>query len=932
MRSIKVLLITLFLISSSYSQKFDLNDKVPFDSKIKAGVLDNGLKYFIRENAKPTNRAELRLVLNAGSILEDEDQQGLAHFVEHMAFNGSENFKKNELVNYLESIGMKFGPDINAYTSFDETIYMLQLPTDNMETLGKGFQILEDWAHNLSFEDEEIDKERGVIIEEWRLGRGAGARLRDAQFPILFNNSQYGVRLPIGKKEIIESFKYDVLKRFYYEWYRPDLMAVIVVGDFKTEEIEQMIVKHFSNLNQIKNKRERKLFPVPDQEKMSFAIASDPEATGSSVGIYYKVKNSDNKKVIDFKQKLAEVLYNRMLGARLRELTYTADPPYASANSSKGAFIRTREFYYLGATVKDGEIARGLDAVLTEAERVKKFGFTESEFERAKNEQLVSIERSFTERDKSESAKYANEYIRHFLADEPVPGIEYEFELQKEIVPQILLSEINALAIEWMNENNAVVMVSTPQKENLPLPTEGELSKVFADVKTKNLEPYKDVVDDQPLVEALLKTQKIVEEKKIKDFEVTEWKLSNGIKVILKPTDFKNDEILMRAYSPGGNSLIDDNNYIPAATAGQLVNQSGVGVFDNPSLVKKLSGKVVNVNPYIAELTEGFLGSSSKKDLETMFELIYAYFNSPRIDSSAFLSYKSRMKTFVENREASPDAAFNDTLDLTLNNYHLRRLPWTLKTLDLLNMNKSLDIYKDRFADASDFTFIFVGSFTEEELKPLVEKYLSNLPSTKRNESYRYSDNPAPKGVIAKEVKKGIEQKSYIAISFNGPFKWTREESHLLSSMGAAFRIKIREIIREDKGGTYGVKFSAGGRQTPYDSYEVRIEFGCAPDRVDELTNELLSQLKTMIETPLEESYIEKVKEIQRREREVQRKQNDFWARTLQSFYYYNRDLNELNTSDQLTDALTSKLIQETAKKYIDMNNFVKVVLYPEGK
>jgi zinc protease len=290
------------------------------------------------------------------------------------------------------------------------------------------------------------------------------------------------------------------------------------------------------------------------------------------------------------------------------------------------------------------------------------------------------------------------------------------------------------------------------------------------------------------------------------------------------------------------------------------------------------------------------------------------------------------MKTFVENREASPDAAFNDTLDLTLNNYHLRRLPWTLKTLDLLNMNKSLDIYKDRFADASDFTFIFVGSFTEEELKPLVEKYLSNLPSTKRNESYRYSDNPAPKGVIAKEVKKGIEQKSYIAISFNGPFKWTREESHLLSSMGAAFRIKIREIIREDKGGTYGVKFSAGGRQTPYDSYEVRIEFGCAPDRVDELTNELLSQLKTMIETPLEESYIEKVKEIQRREREVQRKQNDFWARTLQSFYYYNRDLNELNTSDQLTDALTSKLIQETAKKYIDMNNFVKVVLYPEGK
>jgi zinc protease len=932
MRSIKLILITVFIISSTYSQKFDLDEKVPFDSKIKSGVLDNGLKYFIRENIKPSNRAELRLVLDAGSILEDEDQQGLAHFVEHMAFNGSENFKKNELVNYLESIGMKFGPDINAYTSFDETVYMLQLPTDNMETLKKGFQILEDWAHNLSFENEEIDKERGVIIEEWRLGRGAGARLRDAQFPVLFNNSQYGIRLPIGKKEIIESFKYDVLKRFYADWYRPDLMAVIAVGDFKTEDIEKMIIKHFSGIESPKNKRERKYFPVPDQDKISFAIASDPEATSSSVGIYYKVKTGGNEKVVDFKQKLTEVLYNRMLGARLRELTNLANPPFASANSSKGAFIRTREFYYLGATVKDGEIGRGLDAILTEAERVKKYGFTDSELERVKQEQLVSIERSFTERDKSESAKYANEYIRHFLANEPVPGIEYEYELQKEIIPQILLSEINGLAKEWMNENNAVVMVSSPQKENLPLPTEEELFNIFANVKTKSLEPYKDVVDEKPLVDVELTPVKIKEEKKISDFNVTEWNLANGIKVILKPTDFKNDEILMRAYSPGGNSLVDDNNYIPAATAGQLVVQSGVGHFDNSSLVKKLSGKVVNVNPYIAELTEGFLGSSSKKDLETMFELIYAYFNTPRIDSAAFLSYKSRMKTFVENREMSPDAAFNDTLDLTLNNYHPRKMPWTLKTLDLLNMNKSLEIYKDRFADASDFTFIFVGNLSEDELKPFVEKYLSNLPSLKRNEDYRYKDNQAPKGVILKDVKKGIEQKSYIALSFNGPFTWTREESYLISSMAAAFRIKIRELIREDKGGTYGVKFSAAGRQVPYNSYEVRIEFGCAPDRVDELTNELLKQLETMINTPLEDSYIEKVKEIQRRDREVQKKQNDYWARTLQSFYYYNRDLNELNTSDELIDALTSKAVLETAKKYIDMNNYVKVVLYPEGK
>ncbi|MBX2974872.1 MAG: insulinase family protein [Ignavibacteriaceae bacterium] len=928
--TMKIVIAIILFASFIIPQNFKPNDVVPFDKKIKSGQLSNGLKYFIRENSKPTNRAELRLVVNVGSILEDEDQQGLAHFVEHMAFNGTKNFQKNELVNYLESIGMKFGPDINAYTSFDETVYMLQLPTDNTETLHKGFQILEDWAHNLSFDNEEIDKERGVIIEEWRLGRGASARMRDKQFPVLFDKSQYADRLPIGKKEILENFEYETLKRFYRDWYRPDLMAVIVVGDFKIEDIEKLIIQHFSNLKMPKNVRERTFFPVPDQEKISFAIATDPEASGSSISVYYKVKSGDNGKVVDFKKRLTEVLYNRMLSSRLRELTFTSDPPFASSNSAKGQFIRTREFYFLGATVKDGGIEKGLDALLTEAERVKRFGFTESELQRTKNEQIRSIELSYTERDKSESAKYVNEYIRHYLNGEPVPGIEYEYALQKEIVPQITLEEINSLASEWMNDNNAIVMVSLPQKDNLQPPTEEGLLKVFQNVKSKKLEQYTDVVDDAPLVEKELVSASIMNEKKIDEFKVTEWQLPNGVKVILKPTDFKNDEVLLRAYSFGGNSLVDDNDFIPASTAGQLIVQSGVGKYDNPSLVKKLSGKVVNLNPYIGEHSEGFLGTSSKKDMETMFQLIYAYFVTPRIDTAAFSAYKSRMRTFVENRDVSPDAAFNDTLDLTLNNYHPRRMPWTLKTLDKLDLNKSMKIYQDRFKDASDFTFILVGSFSLDEVKPLVEKYLANLPSINRKESYRDIKIKTPTGVIKKNVYKGIEQKSYVTISFNGDFNWTREESYLISSMASAFRIKIRELIREDKGGTYGVQFSASGRQAPYNSYEVKVAFGCDPSRVDELLENLFAELKSLLSKPIDNSYVEKVKEIQRRDREVQIKQNDFWARTLQSYYYYNRNLSELNTMDELINNLSSEAILATAKKYIDFDNYVQVVLYPE--
>ncbi|MBN1996736.1 insulinase family protein, partial [candidate division KSB1 bacterium] len=617
------------------------DDRLPVASDIINGRFENGLIYIIKSNKKPENRAELRLVVNAGSVLENEDQQGLAHFTEHMAFNGTKNFAKHELIDYLESIGMKFGPEINAYTDFDETVYMLQVPTDSIEIMEKAFRILQDWASGISFEDGEIDKERGVIIEEWRLGRGANARMRDIQYPIIFKNSRYAERLPIGKKEIVEFCKYETLRQFYRDWYRPDLMAVIAVGDFDVEWIRGQIEKHFAGLESPMQSRKRTVFPVPGHEETLFAIASDPEATGTSLSVYYKLDLEQEVTVADYRRNLVENIYNAMLNQRLYELLKQSDPPFLGAGSDKGRFVRSKEVYFLGANVKDGGIPRGLEALLTEARRVKMYGFTQSELERVIKDVMRGMERAYKERDKTQSRIYASEYTRHFLTDEPIPGIEYEYAFYEKFLPGIQLDEINQLAGRWISENNRVIVISAPEKPDVPVPGEKDLLAVFEAVETKQITPYVDTVSDEPLVKNLPEAGKINSEKVLQQLGVTELTLSNGITIILKPTDFKNDEIRFRAFSPGGHSLVSDSLYVAASTAVSVVTEGGIGEFNDIELEKKLAGTVARVSPYIGTYYEGLTGSASPQDMETMFQLIYLYMTAPRKDSTAFVSYQT---------------------------------------------------------------------------------------------------------------------------------------------------------------------------------------------------------------------------------------------------------------------------------------------------
>lgn len=930
MRNIAACLIYLLTCTclNAQQKQVDTEARLPLDTKITTGKLDNGLTWFIRNNEKPENRAQLWLVVNAGSILEDEDQLGLAHFTEHMAFNGTKHFAKQELVDYLESIGMQFGPEVNAYTGFDETVYMLQVPTDDQELMEKGFLILEDWAHNISFEDEEIDKERGVIIEEWRLGRGADMRMLDKQLPVIFKGSKYAERLPIGKKEIIEGCGYGTLKRFYKDWYRPDLMAVIAVGDFDKSWIEQKISEHFSGIGLAAERRSRDSFPVPDHQETLFALETDPEASYTILSVYYKSEPFEAKTVGEYKILIMEQLFSRMFNLRLYELLNQPEPPFLASYAGRGDLVRSKSTYALNAAVREEGIKKGLEALLTEAQRVKQFGFTQAELDRAKTKVLRQYEQAYKEREKTESSSYADEYSRHFLEGEPVPGIEYEYELAGILMPLITLEEVNRLMDGWIKETNRVVLVSAP--ETAVIPEEKELLDLFASVEGKDISAYDDGFTDEPLIENIPEPAAITMEKMTDTLGLTEWTLSNGVRVILKPTDFKNDEILFQAFSPGGTSLAQTADYIPADMAVDVVRESGLGKFGKNELNKKLSDKIVSVFPYVSELNEGFSGSSSDRDIETMFQLIYLYMNDPRIDSTAFLSYQARMKGFIQNRSADPEAAFYDTVMVTMAQYHPRVRPWSEALLDEMDMEKSFSFYKDRFADASDFTFFFVGSFEPETIKPFVTTYLGNLPSTDREEKWKDVGIYPPTGVLEKEVIKGIEPKSRVSITFTGPLDYTRENNYILSSMTGVLQIKLREILREDMGGTYGVNIGSSSMLFPTQEYRITVGFGCDPDRVEEMISNVFRVMDTLQTQGPAEEYIQKVSEMQKRSYEINLKENGFWLQSLYNAWYTGEDPLMILHYPGLIGTLSAEKIQAAAKQYLDMSNYVQVVLYPE--
>ncbi len=903
---------------------------LPVDSLVHKGTLSNGLTFYIRHNAKPEGRVELRLVVKAGSVLETDDQQGLAHLCEHMAFNGSEHFHKQELVSFLESIGMRFGADLNAYTSFDETVYMLQIPTDDEEVLDKGFYVLEDWAAHVTYDDEEIDKERGVVIEEWRLGRGAQQRMLDKQLPIILKGSRYAKRLPIGQKAVLDTFKHETLRRFYKTWYHPSLMAVVAVGDLDVDKMEALIRRHFEPLTNPSPLPVRKTFDVPGHKETLYAIATDPEATSTTISMYNVYPLEKEVTDGDYRKGIVKRLFAGILNQRYQELSQKQDPPYIYAYAGAGQFVGPTETYTINTMARPGQLDRALEAMLTEARRVAEFGFTKSELKRQKQAMLRSMQKAFAERDKNESRSYADEYKRNFLNDEPIPGIGYEYEMYKRFLPGITLEEVNQLAEKWIQPHNRVFVVSAPQKEGQPVPTKEELIAVQQKVTQAQLTPYRDDAIDQPLLSKEPTAGKIVAENTIDTLHVTEWTLQNGVKVVLKPTDFKNDEIRFTAFSPGGYSLVPDEDLFAAKTASGIIGNSGFGAFSSVQLQKKLAGKMAHVGTFIGELSEGMSGSASPQDLETMFRLIYLEFTSPREDSSAYLSYLTKLRSYLENKDRSPEAAYQDSVTATFTQHHPRYQPLSLNTMNQLDMKKSFRVYRDRFADADDFTFVFVGNFTKEQLRPLVEKYLGGLPTQGRKESWANNTFTYPTTKTVNIFHKGVEPKSLNNFIFPGSYDWSDKTVTDLNTFVGVLRIKLREYLRESKSGTYGVGVSVRANHFPKERYSISISFGCDPQRVEELTQAMFAQIDSIRQFGVDESYLQKVKNMSAREFETSLKQNNFWLSALKQAYWNGQNPESILKRNELVQAQTMKDVIRTANTYLNPDVYVRVVLLPE--
>lgn len=913
-------------------QAYKQGDLLTIDPAITHGTFDNGLTYYIKVNKKPEKRAELRLAVKTGSVMEDDDQLGLAHFCEHMAFNGTKSFPKNEIINLLEKEGIRLGPDVNAYTSFDQTVYMLQIPTDSAALMEKAFRILEEWASVVSYDDKEIDKERGVVIEEWRLGRGASMRVLDKHLPKLLYNSQYAKRFVIGKKEILESAPYETVRRFYRDWYRPELMAVVAVGDFDKTAMEKLIKDHFSKLTNKKPARERTKYMLPDHPETLVTIATDKELPAAMAEVYFKRAAHVETTAGDYRQSVIGQLYDGMFNKRLQERLQRPNPPFIYGFGMDSRWLGNAQAYRLMAQVKENSIADGLEYLLTEASRVKQFGFTASELERQKAEQLRSFESMFKERDKTESRNYADEYLRNFLQDELIPGIEVEYNLNKQFLPGVTLEEVNKLAELRMRPGNQVVAISAPVKETVKVPTEADIQNVLKSTQTKKLEAYVDYVPTKPLIATPPKPGKIASERTIQSLGVTEWRLSNGALVVLKPTDFKNDEILFSAYSNGGTSLASDPDFMSASIASQLVSMCGVGGFDAITLSKMNAGKVVNVSPMVSGLSEGFNGNASPKDLETLFQLTYLYATAPRKDTSAYGAFMARIKASLQGMAASPERAFYDTIQVTTAQYHFRARPVSPTTIDEVNLDKALTFYKDRYADASDFIFFFVGSFELDKIKPMVEQYLASLPSLNRKESWRDVGMVAPKGVINKEVYRGVEPKSSVMIQFSGSFDWSQQNRYDFNSLLELVNIKLREVIREEKSGTYGIRAYGAPALYPRKEYTISVSWGCDPARVDELVKIVMQQLDSLKIKKIDQVYVQKVQEIQRRNQEVSKKENRFWLSNFRVYYANGEDPEKILAYDKFVEGLSTDAIQTAARTYFDTKNVVKVVLFPEKK
>lgn len=927
------IILVYFSIQKASAQ--DLNQKLPIDASVKIGKLANGLTYYIRQNKKPENKAEMRLVVNAGSILEDDDQQGLAHFTEHMAFNGSQHFKKNELVNFLQNMGIEFGADLNAYTGFDETVYILPVPLTDTSNFRKGLSVLQDWAGGLSFDSDQIDGERGVVLEESRLGKGADDRMFRKIYPLQYEGSKYAERLPIGKDNILRNASYEIVKRFYKDYYRPNLMAVIIVGDIDVAETEKLIQEYFGALANPVNEKPRLSFTIPERIKSSSIVVTDNEATNFYVEVDYPFMALKAAATLgDYRNAIIKNLFGTLLNQRLSELTQSSNPPFLYASSGFSSYARGYEGFSSYAVAGNKGVDTALAVLLQEIHRVKVFGFTPNELERAKKQLQAYMDNDFNDRDKKESESFVQDYINHFLSREPVQGIEKEYNNFNQLLAQIKLAEINALTEKIDNKAPLFVSLQGPSKSDLKLPDDASLLANAITAMNTAVSPYNEKVIATSLFSELPKPGKLKSEVAIPATGVTELVYSNGVKVVLKPTDFKNDEIIMTSFHKGGSSAYPVEEKFTASYASAAVTQMGVGDFSPADLKKFLSGKMVSVSPRIGGIVSGISGSSGVKDFETLLQLTHLYSTAPRIDEALFNAWKEKQKAGLQFAMADPQNIFMDSLYRTLYQHNPLGPSGVPKPehFDKINLSRAMEIYKEQLGDANDFTFIFTGSFNTDSIKPLLAEYLGSLPTAGKPATIKDNGVRPEQGIHDFTIYAGTEPKSMILTYYTGEIPYSEALELKANALSEILNIKIIEDLREKLGAIYGGGIYANINKYPYNSYSFILQLPCGPESVDTLIKSANMEIEKIKANGPEAPDLEKIKKAWLEQRKVQVKENSFWSSRLYNIYFNGNDALRIKNYEQLVNALTVEDIRQVANQLLSGPNIFKALWYPEKR
>lgn len=909
---------------------------LPIDPNVRIGKLENGLTYYIRHNEKPENRVEFYIAQKVGSILEEPAQRGLAHFLEHMAFNGTKNFPGDErglsIVEWCESKGIKFGTNLNAYTSVDETVYNINnVPTTNQAVVDSCLLILHDWSNFINLSDKEIDKERGVIREEWRSRNSGLLRVYTDAQATMYPNSKYADCMPIGSIDVINNFPYDVLRNYYSKWYRPDLQGIFVVGDINVDEMEGKIKTLFADIKKPVNPAERIYYPVTDNQEPIVYIGSDKEVDTPNIQLYFKQDATPDSLKGSMMYMLSRYMLNmvsRMLDARFEEITQKANPPFVGASSYYGEYFlaKTKEAFSLTAVSKADGIEDALKSVLTEVQRMRKYGFTATEYDRARADYLQMLESAYKEREKTQNTSYVREYTDHFLNNEPIPGIEYEYSTMNQIAPNIPVEAINQLAQQGLvADTNQVVFIAIPEDAKEKCPTKEAVLAMMKGLGNIEVEAYVDQVSDEPLLKELPTGGKIVKES-TDIYGTTKLELSNGAKVYLKKTDFKEDEILLRGTSQGGNSLYPDKEILQLEYLDQVATVGGLGNFSQTELTKQLAGKKVSVNTSIGNITERVSGSCSPKDFETMMQLVYLSFTSPRMDNEAFESFKSRTKAQLESAKANPLSVFSDSLSQILYNHHPRVIAVQPEMLDRLDYNRIVEIYKDRFADAGDFKFYLVGNMDLEQVKPLIAQYIGGLPATKRIETYKDNHLDIVKGQLNREIKK--EQQTPMAtviMVYSGTTQYSLKNNILMNFLNQILTMDFTEEVREKEGGTYGVQCGGNISYRPQTKAILQIMYQTDPEKKDKL-NQLIGDIVSKMATqgPTDEQ-MQKVKEYMLKKYTDNQKENNYWLGNLDE--YFDSGIDFTNGFTDLVNRMTAKDVKDFANSLVSQGNKATVVL-----